>query len=360
MKTKADKLEPSAKASIHRILIIKMSSIGDVVHSLPFLEVIRSNFPHSKIDWVVEEAALEILRGHPALDRIIVSRRKTWQKNLKKGFHVFSVAREARKLYKEIRSVKYDIVIDLQGLFRSGLLVGLSRSEKKIGLSGAREGAGFFYSPVKVNYEQHAVDRYLQVAEFLGCDLSLHQDGRIPVSDRDRENVKALLSRIGPNDDRPVVAINPVARWVTKMWDINRMALLAEKLQRELSCRIVFTGSPQDKRLIENVLEHMGEKPLNLSGRTSLKELACLYSRCRLLITADTGPLHIAAAMGCRVMAIFGPTDPIRTGPYGKGHVVVQSGVDCAPCLKRSCESMKCMDLISVDQCFQMAEKMLV
>ena len=354
------KRQDAIKEPIDRILIVKMSSIGDVVHSLPFLEVIKHNFPYAKIDWVVEEAALEILRDHPALNHIIVSRRKTWQKNLKKGFHVFSVTREARKLYKEIRSVKYDIVIDLQGLFRSGLLVGLSRSEKKIGLSGAREGSGLFFTPVPVNYEQHAVDRYLQIAESMGCDLSLQQGGRIPVSDRDRERVKKLLEYPCSGIDRPIVAINPVARWDTKMWDPTRMGLLAEKLQKELSCRIVFTGSQGDKALIESVLQNIEEKPLNLAGKTTLKELACLYSQCRLMITADTGPMHIAAAMGCRVMAIFGPTDPIRTGPYGKGHVVVQSGADCAPCLKRNCDAMKCMDMISVDQCFQMDENMMV
>ncbi|MBW2217701.1 MAG: lipopolysaccharide heptosyltransferase II [Deltaproteobacteria bacterium] len=344
---------------IKNILIVKLSSIGDVVHSLPFLEVIKGKFPHARIDWVVEEASSQILKDHPAIDGLIVSRRKAWQKKFFKGLGCLSVLREAIQLLGEVRERRYDIVVDLQGLFRSGFLVGLSRGIRKIGMVGAREGGGLFLNekPVPVDYEQHAADRYLEVAEYLGCDSTAWK-GDIPVLDADKGMVDELFQNSGPAK-RPLIAINPMARWQTKLWKAESFAALADRLCEELSCRIVFTGSGQDRAVIEEISEMMKECPINLAGRTSLKELAYLYSICDVLITTDTGPMHIAAAMGCRVIALFGPTDPLRTGPYGREHNVIRTDMECSPCFKKDCEHMNCMKQITVEKCFNAVNRFL-
>ncbi len=342
-----------------KILIVKMSSIGDVVHSLPFLEVIKAKYPSARIDWLVEEAASQILVGHPAINRLIISRRKSWQRKLFSIKGLLSVADEASQFYRNLRTVEYDLVVDLQGLFRSGLLVGMTRARRKIGMVGAREGAGFFLNeiPVPVKYAQHAVDRYLQVGQYLGCDVTGWK-GSIPVSAQDQERVNILLRR-SIDKSRAIVAINPTARWQTKIWEPDRLAALANRIQNELACDIVFTGSARDRSIIDKILRSMDNPPLNLSGKTGLKDLACLFAMSRLLITADTGPMHIAAAMGCPVLAIFGPTDPLRTGPYGTGHCVLRAGVACSPCFKRRCRSMICMKEISVDWCWVTVKDML-
>ena len=344
---------------VKNVLIIKLSSIGDVVHSLPFLEVVKRHFPEAQIDWVVEEESSQIVMGHAAIRRLIVSRRKAWIGKLKQGVRFSPVFGEAARFLKELRRVEYDLIIDLQGLLKSGILAGLARGKKKIGMSSAREGAGLFLSEraVPVDYNQHAVDRYLQVARYLKCDCSAW-NGNIPVSAADMERIRRLVHGLGSGQG-PLVAVNPIARWRTKLWDAERFAILADRLCNELSCCIVFTGGGRDRGIIQEICSMMANRSVNLAGRTTLKELACLYFLCRLVVTTDTGPMHIAAAMGCPVVALFGPTDPGRTGPYGPGHAVITADLECRPCFKRNCDHVSCMKQITVDQCFETVRDML-
>jgi len=341
------------------ILIIKLSSIGDVVHSLPFLEVLRARFPEARIDWLVEEEASLVIEGHPALSRMIVSRRKLWERLMFKSASGFSsVLRELIRFLKEVRSVDYDLVVDLQGLLRSGIITGLSRGKRKVGMEGAREGGWLFFSepPVPVDYSGHAIDRYLQVAQYLGCN-SASWKGEVPVFLPDEAQVDMLLE--GIEGRNALVAVNPMARWETKLWAPERFARVAELLVEDLSCDVVFTGSEGDRAVIDRIISMSGVEPLNLAGRTTLKELASLYRRCDVLVTTDTGPMHIAAAMGCPVVALFGPTTPRRTGPYGSGHRPIKANLECSPCFKKRCSDMACMRGISVDDVLKAVEDIL-
>ena len=338
---------------------MKLSAIGDVVHSLPLLEVLKGNFPTARIDWLVEEEASQVIEGHPAIDRLIVSRRKQWQKRLLNLSGFPSMIREVVRFIGEVRSRDYDLVIDLQGLFKSGVLTGISKGKRKIGMSGSREGAGLFLNerPIPVDYDQHAIERYLGVAKYLECDY-IEWEGHIPVFESDMKNIDMVLGPAAART-RPLVAVNPIARWDTKLWDPKRFAELADRLTSELCSEIVFTGSGQDRAIVEGISGMMEKRPLNLAGRTTLKELAYLYSRCSALVTTDTGPMHIAAAMGCPVVALFGPTAPWRTGPYGEMHEVIRSDIECCPCLKKSCEHMTCMKQITVECGFEAVKKIL-
>jgi len=335
---------------LNNILIIKLSSIGDVVHALPFLEVIKSNYPDAEIDWLVEEEASQVISGHPAINRLIVSKRKSWEIEILNPLKVTKVFSEAVGFYKELRNSSYDIVVDLQGLFRSGFLTALSRGKRKIGMSGGREGASIFLKepPVPVDYDQHAIDRYLNIASYLDCK-TFEFKGEIPVFEQDKKLADEILG--SDTEKNNIVAINPMAKWKTKLWEPNKFSELASGLQKDLNCRIIFTGSNQDRAIIDEMIKQTGNTagPLNLAGRTSLKELAYLYSSCSVLVCTDTGPMHIAAAMGCGVVALFGPTAPLRTGPYGTGHRVIRSGIDCSPCFKKECGDTKCMKDITVN-----------
>jgi 3-deoxy-D-manno-octulosonic-acid transferase/heptosyltransferase-1 len=323
------------------ILIIKLSAIGDVVHALPFLEVLRKNFPEARLDWVVEEESSQIIDAHEGIDKVIICRRKSWQKSLLKGRKGFVALREIIQFLKELRSNEYDLVIDLQGLFKSAILTGLSRGKRKIGPNWGKEGSQLFLTerPFFVEADKHAVDKYLKVAEYLGCEKD-SWEGHIPIRESDKSSIDKVLDDKGVKDQR-LVAINPFAKWTTKLWESERFAALADRMQEELGCGIIFTGSGQDRAEID------------------LKELAYLYSKCQLLVTTDTGPMHIAAAMDCPVVALFGPTAPWRTGPYGKGHTVIRDEIECSPCFNKKCDHVSCMRNITVDKVFETVKEQI-
>ncbi|MFH1351801.1 MAG: lipopolysaccharide heptosyltransferase II [Pseudomonadota bacterium] len=341
------------KEEPNSILIIKLSAIGDVVHTLPLLEVLRQNFPHCRIDWLVEEEASQLIDGHEGLDHLIVSQRRSWQRRVLKGGELWGVFREVKRFLKDLRSVEYDVVMDLQGLFKSGLLTGISRGKRKIGFTGAREGSilSLTERPSFFDYDKHALDRYLKVTEYLR-GTKRPWKGDIPIREADKRYIDEIIQENGLKKEK-LVAINPMARWRTKLWETGSFAVLADRLQKELSCHTVFTGSRADRSTIDEIIRIMDGKAINLAGRTSLKELAYLYARCRLMISTDTGPMHVAAAMGCAVVALFGPTAPWRTGPYGEGHKVIREDLECSPCFKKRCARPVCMKNITVEKVFE-------
>jgi len=341
------------------ILLVKLSAIGDVVHTLPLLEVLRKNFPEARIDWLVEEEASPMIEGHKEIDHVIVSFRKSWQKRFLSPRDLFAVISEVRRFVRELRSHEYDLVIDLHGLFKSGLLTGLARGRRKIGFTGGKEGSILFLTdrPYPFDYNRHALERYLLAAEYLGCNMNSWR-GDIPLRAEDRERIDRLLAdRFSPDDI--LIAINPMARWGTKLWDEERFSRLAERLEEELSCKVIFTGSPSDRPVIERIIGGLNRPPLNLAGGTTLRELAYLYTRCRLVVTTDTGPMHIAAAMGVPVVALFGPTAPWRTGPYGKRHTVIRKELECSPCFRKKCSHLSCMKSITVEEVFDTIKKIM-
>lgn len=333
-----------------KILIIKLSAIGDVVQTLPALEAIKSACPESEVDWVVEEAAAGILEGHPLVSRLLVSRRKAWMGMLKRPGTFLRGSRELFGFITMLRKTRYDIAIDFQGLLKSGIVIGLSRAERKIGFAGTREFSSLFLNERLPAYdiERHALERYLDIARYLGA---IDPPGRcsLPI-EREQALMRERLGKATGAGKRTVV-LNPVARWKTKLWPEEKFARLADRLMAERGATVIFTGSPADREVISRIIGMMDGRPLNWAGETTLKELAALASLADLFITTDTGPMHLAAAAGGKVVALFGPTAPWRTGPYGEGHVVVRKGLECSPCFRRECgDAVRCMDAISVDE----------
>ncbi len=341
------------------ILIIKLSAIGDVVHSLPLLEVLRGRFPLARIDWLVEEDASGIVEGHPSIDELLIFPRKSWLRRFMRKGEFFSVAREAARFIRGLKSRRYDIVIDLQGLLKSGILTFLAKGKRKIALNNGREGSALFVNErVAVpDLEMHALERYLCIARHLGVK-NPRWSGYIPIYESDKTYIDSLLGRLCL--DRPLIAVNPMAKWETKLWEPNRFASLADLLKEKLAAGVIFTGSGADRDAIGAIQSEMKTEALNLAGRTTLKQLAYLYQRCTVVISTDTGPMHIAAAMGSPiVVALFGPTSPMRTGPYGGGQKVVRAGVECSPCFKKRCDDMRCMRGITVEMVYEAVKETL-
>ncbi|MCP3950849.1 MAG: glycosyltransferase family 9 protein, partial [Desulfobacterales bacterium] len=165
---------------------------------------------------------------------------------------------------------------------------------------------------------------------------------------RDRDEISQMLDAAGINRRAKLVAINPVAQWETKLWDNAKFAALADLLVERYDVPVVFSGGLADRAVISAITANMRHKALNLAGKTSLLGLAALYQRAALLVSTDTGPMHLGAAVGLPVVALFGPTAPWRTGPYGQSHRIVSTDCDCAPCFQRRCATTHCMEGITV------------
>ena len=334
-----------------RILFVKLSAIGDVVQTLPALEAIARTFPGCEIDWVVEEAAAGILEGHPMLNRVLISKRRSLFRMLRHPSTFFKGIRGIREFVRELRRDQYDIAIDFQGLLKSGVLIGLARARRKIGFDRTRELSYLFLNERLPPYDidRHALERYLDIARYLGA-VDPSPICTLPI-ERERSFVEERLRAVVPETSKGrLVIINPVARWRTKLWSEERFAELGDRLVAERSATVIFTGGKEDGETIERITGMMRQRAFNWAGTTSLKELAALAERADLFITTDTGPMHLAAAAGGRVIALFGPTAPWRTGPHGSEHRVIRHAMPCSPCFSRTCsEGLRCMEAITVD-----------
>jgi heptosyltransferase-1 len=327
------------KKNPKKILVIKPSSLGDVVHSLPFLNVIKDNFPHAEIHWVIAKGLEGLLETHPMLKKLWIIKKDQW-KNIK---NIDETILEIKNLFGELRKEEYDITIDLQGLLRSGLLTYAAKSPVRIGFKEAREGSRLFYThKIEGCREIHAVDRYLKIASSIGCKI---EDVSFPMPlIKESDYIKKLKKDIG---DYAVIV--PGARWKTKIWPAERFGQLAATL----NIRSLLIGGQADAVLANKIETLSSGMALSLAGKTDLNDLISLMRGARYVITNDTGPMHIAAALGLQVVAIFGPTNPVRTGPYGKNNIIVTAGVSCAPCYRKSCRDMKCMNNITVKDVYK-------
>ncbi|MEA3414642.1 MAG: lipopolysaccharide heptosyltransferase II [Thermodesulfobacteriota bacterium] len=340
------------------ILIVKLSAIGDVIHTLPALNAIRKQYPDAHITWLVEEAAYSVIKGHKALDRIIVSKRKTWLKGLA-GSSCVKNFREVCSFVKHLRDTRYDIILDFQALLKSGVLIGLASGGRKIGFDKGMQHQEYSYiflnERIKpVDMEVHALIRGMMLLEPLGIQ-SREVVFNVPVSDQDRNAANDLLMHCGIKTSELLVAINPMAKWETKLWDNLKFANLADRLVKQANADVFFTGAQEDSETIEDIISNMKAMAANLSGKTDLKTLAALYEKTSIVVSTDTGPMHLAAAVGTPVVALFGPTAPWRTGPFGEGHKIIRADIECSPCFKRQCNTIDCMKQITVEQVFDAA-----
>ena len=336
-----------------KVLIVKLSAIGDVIHTLPALNAIRRHWPGAHISWLVEEAAADLVVGHPAVDRVLVSRRKRWMRQMKSGSRA-TVLREIRRFVTVLRSIQFDLVLDFQALLKSALWVALARGNRKVGFDRGLEHMEHSYLVLNErvpppSMEVHALKRGLLLVEAIGIPVR-KVEYRLPVTEAHRGMVSSLLAAHGVGTAAPLVALNPVAKWETKLWPAAAFAETADRLAAAHEVSLVFTGGPDDRAAVDAILARMKTTAVNLAGETSLMTLAALYQRAALVVSTDTGPMHLSAAVETPVVALFGPTAPWRTGPYGASHKTVRVGVECSPCFKRRCAEPVCMTRIKPEQ----------
>lgn len=327
-----------------RVLLIKPSAIGDVVHTLPILNLLRKRWPEAHIAWLLTPACAGLLEGHPLLNEVILFERRRFGRSWR---HPSSAA-GLWSFMKSLRRRRFDLVIDLQGLLRSGWMSWQTRSPIRIGFAGAREFAPLFYTHrVDVgDGEQHAVDRYLKLAAALGCEGPV--EFPFHVTDADREGAAALLN----GDERYAVLI-PGTNWQTKRWPVENYAALVRPLRDRFGLATVVAGSPDESALADQV------GGINVAGETSLRQLVALLQRADLVVANDSGPMHIAAALGMPLVTPFGPTNPVRTGPYRRQDSVLRIDIPCSPCYSRRCSHQSCLRWLGVEPVLKLAEQQL-
>lgn len=321
------------------ILIIKMSSLGDVIHALPSLYVLRKAYPEAKITWAVHPAFAGILPGKPWIDEIYLVDRK----RIKEISYLKQVRRDLHQRH-------FDLVIDLQMIAKSGIISFLSGCPTRIGYQDGREGSFLFSKPIAGPHKNgHIIEQLLDVMRYLGCAVNQIE---FPLKnfDHEKERVTSLLDSHGIHGS--YVVLVPGTRGEHKKWPIEYWGALAKRLaQQKISAVIAGTKGEMD---MGKAIKNISTSPytVNLMGETNLLELAALEQKAALHISSDTGPLHIANAVHTPIIALFGPTLPDRSGPYGNdnSHVILAEHPGTKECR---------MDTISVDSVYDMAMKVL-
>lgn len=353
-----------------KVLVIRLSAIGDTIHSLPVAAAIKRRLPETHIGWVVEPMSAPLIANNPAVDEVFVLPRKEWIKKLASPLHWASVAQDANAFWTDIRNKNYDVVLDMQGLLKSALCTVASGAPKRIGFSHTREGAGLFLTDkVEVgNYfapDKHIVRVNLEIASYLFRTLGLNptiKDEEIEfplpaVPETSRQKIDKLLA--GQTD---VAVLLPGTTWSSKIWSKEKWVDLARKLT---AMPLILAGGPSEKKTNSEIAESLktgGIAVLDITGETSLLDLIALYQKSRLVIGADSGPMHLAAAVGIPyVIGIFGATPYKRLQPLGPKSRAVSLHLSCQPCFEAVCplSTNACLEELSADEVMRSVSDLL-
>jgi lipopolysaccharide heptosyltransferase I len=319
--------------------------MGDLVHTLPAVSALRKRFPDARIDWLVETQHREILRDNPDVDAVIDLDTLGWRRKLLSR----RTWRDIRGSIAKVRERRYDFVLDLQGTLKSAVSAYLARSDRRIGFSSENlkeRAAAFLYTErVSTNGGRpHVIDRHLGLLRALDIETKA-RSFPIALSEAAEERAQSALTQLGLTD---FAILNPGASWETKRWSPEKFGRVAAEIERNWKLPSLVVFGPGEEELAWAVVDS-SEGSARLAPRTSVPELLPYIRRARLFVSGDTGPLHLASALGVPAVAIFGPTDPARNGPFDEGDVTVWKKVDCSPCYKTRCPGFGNVCLTSID-----------
>lgn len=345
------------------ILIVQLGPLAEVLHALPAVEALRSALPDARLVWAVDEAQAEIPRALESIDEVLACPRGHWLRSIQFARH--------------LRRTTWDIAIDFQGTWRGGLVTRLSRARRRIGYVPSLELAHLFYNePVPLEtFDRHAVERYLGLAAHLGAAVPPAIDrpylldaapaasaapprrSTIGASDDDRAAVDTWCARRGFDARRDqLVVLNPHSHRPAHRWPSEKFTLLARRLLRSPGVRVALVGGAGSRAACDEVAAPLGDAVWRADGRFGPVALSVLLSRASLVVSGDSGPLHLAVAVGTPVVGLFGASHPLRTGPYASDARVLERHLHCSPCFARRCplkyDPPLCMDEISVDRVY--------
>jgi heptosyltransferase-1 len=326
-----------------KILIIRLSALGDILHALPGFADLRSSFPTARIDWLVGNRAAFLLSAVEGIDHIYVIDTNA----LIEAPFTASGWRKVLEVIRVLRTQQYDYSVDFQGLLRTAFLGLISRARIRVGFSKelVRERpAHWFYDRrlQKPPTQPHIVEQNRRLAGLAGAH-SVSAPLKFHAPEPDVKSVNDLLARERLSE---FVVLNPGGGWPTKRWKPERFGALASRIQAELHLPVVVTTGPGEDMLYETIAAHCsGVRPLHFP--VSFLQLIPLFSRARLLVGGDTGPFHLACALGTPVVGIFGPTSSVRNGPWQEGDEALARTLDCSSCHRRTCPTNnECMEIM--------------
>jgi heptosyltransferase I len=348
-----------------KVLIVRLSAIGDVIQGIPCLVALKESFPEWKISWLVEETSAPLLEGHPYIEKLFVLGRD-WRKK-KVGLtskDYSSGLKQMWNMWQSLRCERFDIAIDLQGLFKSGLWTYLSRAERRIGYDKTREGAHLFlneYVSDRPTFDPNfsLIDRYVEPAKFLGADVSKPHYVLPPASTDIVSEVQSLFASAQLLGEKNFVALCPWSAWPSKNWPLEFWQELIRSLGTNFKFLII--GSHTETKDAEELSQNH-PNVVNLVGKTPIRLLPEIFRHCRLVIGPDTGPIHLANATGGpRVLMLFGSTSWRRSGPLGKQHQAISLDLPCQPCFKRVCplDHLNCLRTLPVKSIVDKAVEMI-
>jgi len=322
-----------------KVLIVRLGAIGDVANALIVATAIKAEYPDTELGWVVHGLARPLVDGHPAVDRV-----HDW----KRGGGVS----ELRRLFRELRGHRYELAIDLQRIAKSGLLVRCSGAPRTLGFDRARsKELSWLFTKERIapgDRHAHMVEQYLEFVRHLGLDVAgpVHL---LPSSTEAEARAEQLVEELGG----PPILVNLGASKPANRWVPGRFGELALRAAETLGSPVCLIGGPDDRAMFAEDLARIesSSSVVDLVGSTTLPELWALERRSRLFVGLDTGPMHLAVAVGLPCVILFGAADHRRTGPYGERNRIVRISVPCAPCNKRECRMPRhfCMEDITTD-----------
>lgn len=343
-------------------LVVRLGALGDVVNTMPAVAALRRACPTSRITWIVEPPADALVTCLREVDAVIPFPRKRWQAQLTRPWRWGGVPSRALRFFRDLRQGKPDVALDFQGNLRSALVAGLSGAPRRVGFprDQSRE-----FSHLVVTDEAavpkgilHRVEKHLALVRHLFPEARYERPHLvIPQSDEEAA-AEFLAKHRGPG---PVVVIHPGASafGAFKRWPTDRFGRVAGMLGDQDQATVVLTWGPGEREIAEAARSASGDRAVLAPATTNLSRLAALLRQADVVIGGDTGPLHLAAALGTHVVGVYGPKDPRIYGPYGTGHAVVRHSVPCSPCTKRRCSHLRCMTAIEPADVFEAARTVL-
>ncbi len=321
------------KTKVKKILVISLSNIGDAILTTPVIQALRENFPHAHLAVLAGPRAFSVFKSDRRIDKkIIYDKSICWRNKL--------------GLVNRLKADRYDLVVDLRQTLFSVFL-------------GARDRSSLFAKPPKSLV--HMKDRHLWKLKSLGLDIDDTRGPSVMFSEDDRNYVNRLFNRWQIKDGQLIVALSPGARNMTKRWEKEAYRQLAGRLPKEYNAKIIMVGDRQDELLAQEIISRIEPAPLNAAGKTGIGQLAFLLTKCRLLVSNDSAPMHLAWAVNTPVVAIFGPTSHKKYAPAGPDDIMLRKDLACSPCEKSLCPkgTRRCMKLISAEDVFQACKKIL-
>jgi lipopolysaccharide heptosyltransferase I len=302
------------------IALVKLSALGDVVHATPVVEALAEAFPAARLTWVVERRAAALLHDHPRLAEVVTIDTRAWR-GVRAPAAALAVARTLRALRQRLRAARFDVALDLQGLLKSGVVTAATGAPVRIGFAAGfrRERLSGLFTNRHVTppgSARHVVEQYLALLEPLGV-APARVTFRLPAREAAEGRVEEFFAESGLKPHGRVVVLNPGAGKPAKRWPVERFVDLAARLSGEASARVLVLWGPGEQHAAQAIAQAPGAV---LAPPTDLDTLIAMMRRASLVVAADTGPLHVAAAVGTPCVGLYGPTSAARNGPYGTGH----------------------------------------